>query len=187
MTAVGFALFETAIGQCGIGWTERGVASVQLPDSSPARLRARLRQRVPGGEEEQPGAGVQRAIEDVVALVDGEPRDLTGVALDMEGVPPFEQRVYALARQIGPGRTRTYGELATELGDPSAARAVGQAMGHNPVPLIVPCHRVLAAGGQLGGFSAPGGTATKERLLRIEGALPEPPPALFDADAALAG
>jgi methylated-DNA-[protein]-cysteine S-methyltransferase len=181
MAAAGFALFDTAIGQCGIGWSEGGVVSVQLPDSSSNRLQARLRQRVPGGEEAELTAELRRAVDDIVALIDGEPRDLTGIALDMEGVPPFEQRVYALARQIAPGQTRTYGELATELGDPSAARAVGQAMGHNPFPLVVPCHRVLAAGGQLGGFSAPGGTDTKQRLLRIEGALPEPPPTLFDA------
>ncbi|HEY6780035.1 MAG TPA: methylated-DNA--[protein]-cysteine S-methyltransferase [Thermoleophilaceae bacterium] len=180
MAASGFALFETAIGQCGIGWAERGVVSVQLPDSSPDRLRARLRRRVPGGQEVEPTAELQRAVEEIVALIDGAPRDLSGIALDMEGVPPFEQRVYALARAIAPGQTRTYGELATELGDPGAARAVGQAMGRNPFPLVVPCHRVLAAGGQLGGFSAPGGTQTKQRLLRIEGALPEPPLALFD-------
>jgi methylated-DNA-[protein]-cysteine S-methyltransferase len=97
-----------------------------------------------------------------------QPADLSNIQLDMEGVPPFHRRVYEVARAIAPGNTRTYGEIATRLGDPGAARAVGQALGHNPFAPVVPCHRVLAAGGRSGGFSANGGVATKLRMLQIE-------------------
>ncbi len=103
----------------------------------------------------------------------GQPVDLTPVALDMEGVPPFYRRVYDIARTIPPGRTLTYGDVAIKLGDPTNARAVGQALGRNPFPIVVPCHRVLAAHGSIGGFSASGGAATKRRMLMIEGALLE--------------
>ena len=108
---------------------------------------------------------------DIVALLRGKPNapaDLSHIALDMEGVPPFHRRVYELARGIAPGTTLTYGEIATCLGDPGSARAVGQALGHNPFAPVVPCHRVLAAGGRSGGFSANGGVATKLRMLQIE-------------------
>ena len=118
----------------------------------------------------------------IVALLRGQPRDLSDIVLDMDGVPPFHQRVYAVARTIPPGATLTYGEIATQLGDRGAARAVGQALGRNPFPIIVPCHRVLAAGGKVGGFSANGGITTKLRLLTIEGAHAEPQRNLFDGD-----
>lgn len=106
----------------------------------------------------------------MTALLSGEPIDLADVVLDMDGVPEFHQRVYGVTRRIPPGETRTYGEIATALGEPGAARAVGQALGRNPFPIVVPCHRVLAAGGKAGGFSAPGGTRTKMKILDIEGA-----------------
>jgi methylated-DNA-[protein]-cysteine S-methyltransferase len=115
-------------------------------------------------------AGVQRAMDGIVALLNGSKRDLSGVTLDLAGVPEFHMRVYEVARTVRPGETITYGEIAKRLGDPLAARAVGQALGWNPFPIIVPCHRVLAAGGKPGGFSASGGTVTKLRILGIEGA-----------------
>jgi methylated-DNA-[protein]-cysteine S-methyltransferase len=117
-----------------------------------------------------PPPSVQAAIDGIVALLCGEARDLSQIALDMGGVPEFDRRVYEMARTIAPGETLSYGDLATRLGDPAAAREVGQALGRNPFPVIVPCHRVVAAAGRLGGFSAPGGAATKRRLLAIESA-----------------
>jgi methylated-DNA-[protein]-cysteine S-methyltransferase len=121
------------------------------------------------------------AIEAISAVLAGEPRDLTGIELDLSGVPDLHRQVYRGARAIPPGRMRTYGEIAGDLGDPGAARAVGQALGQNPVPVIVPCHRVVAAAGKAGGFSAPGGVATKLRLLAIERASPQGQPDLFSS------
>ena len=120
-------------------------------------------------------------MERIVALLHGQRDDLTDLRLDMAGVPDFHRRVYDAARRIGPGHTRSYGELAAGLGEPGAARAVGQALGANPFAVIVPCHRVLAAGGRGGGFSAPGGVDTKLRLLEIERARIGSQPSLFDA------
>jgi methylated-DNA-[protein]-cysteine S-methyltransferase len=180
MTTQSFALFDTAIGRCGIVWGGRGIAGVQSPESTDAATRTRLARRYPDARETTPPEHVQRAIDGIVALLSGEPRDLTGVALDFDGVPEFNRRVYEIARTIPPGETLTYGEIATRLGDRSVARDVGTALGQNPFPLIVPCHRVLAAGGKTGGFSAPGGVRTKLRLLSIEGARTGDEPGLFD-------
>jgi len=173
----GFALFETAIGWCGIAWSARGVAGVQLPEGSERDTRARLRRRFPEAREAPPPAPVQRAIDGVVALLRGEDCRLETVALDMDGVPPFHRRVYEVARTIRPGATLSYGEVAARMGAPGAARDVGQALGQNPFAIIVPCHRVLAANGKVGGFSARGGVRTKLRLISSEragghGALP---------------
>ena len=170
MNARGFAIFETAIGACGVAWSHAGIMSVQLPERNADATRARLARRCGGAGETLPPPEVQRAIDAIVALLDGEPSDLSFVALDVEGVPDFYRRVYEVARTIPPGATRSYGEIAARLGDPGSARAVGQALGRNPFPIVVPCHRVLAAGGRTGGFSARGGTKTKLTLLAIEGA-----------------
>jgi methylated-DNA-[protein]-cysteine S-methyltransferase len=167
----GFALFDTAIGRCGIAWGEHGVVGVQLPEATDARTRARL-----SGEQAPPPPHIQRIVNDIVRLLDGEPVDLSTVELDMAGVPEFHRQVYDVARTIPAGSTLSYGEIAAEVGDRGLARAVGQALGRNPFPIIVPCHRVLAAGGKPGGFSAGGGVATKQRMLAIEGAIP---PTLF--------
>jgi O-6-methylguanine DNA methyltransferase len=180
MTARGFALFDTAIGRCAIAWGERGVLGVQLPEASEAKTLARMRRRFPETREALPPAAVQRAIEGIAALLQGEAVDLAAVALDMAHVPPFERRVYEVARTIPPGATLAYGDIAARLGAPADARAVGQALGQNPFPIVVPCHRVLAAGGKVGGFSANGGIATKLRLLTIEGARTSPEPTLFE-------
>ena len=171
MAAPGCALFDTAIGQCAIAWNDRGIIGVQLPEASEAKTRARILGRFTDAREASPPHHVQQAIEDIAALLRGEGPDLAGVALDMDHVPLFNQRVYEVARAIPPGCTLSYGEIAKELEMPDAARAVGKALGENPFPIIVPCHRVLAAGGKLGGFSANGGIGTKRRLLEIEGAL----------------
>ena len=171
----GHTLFDTAIGAIGIAWGPGGVVAVQLPEADAPRTRARLLKGLPPlPEVSQPPAPVQAAIEGVQALLAGTSRsDLQEIALDMSGLTPFQREVYALARAIPPGETRTYGDVAAELGDKSLARAVGQALGLNPFAPVVPCHRVLAAGGKPGGFSAHGGAAAKLRMLAIEGARPE--------------
>lgn len=163
-----FALFATTLGTAAIAWTDYGVASIQLPESDPARLRARLRRRLPGAVESEPTAAICQAIERICALLGGKQVDLSSVELDMRDVPAFERQVYELARTIPAGQTASYGQLATRLGDVHLARDVGQALSRNPFPIVVPCHRVVAANGKLGGFSAPGGVSTKQRLLTIE-------------------
>jgi len=173
MTSVGFALFDTAIGACGIAWGPRGIVGVQLPEGDAGATRERMRLRFPALPEAGPPPGVRLACAAIGALLDGEPLDLLDIELDLEGVSDFHCRVYEIARRIPPGRTRTYGDIATELGDKGLARAVGQALGLNPFAPVVPCHRVLAAGGKWGGFSAHGGAASKLRMLAIEGARPD--------------
>ncbi|ADB51515.1 methylated-DNA--[protein]-cysteine S-methyltransferase [Conexibacter woesei] len=173
MEASGFTLFDTAIGCCGIAWGPAGLTDVQLPESSRAATRARLlRQLPPAAREHAPSElppEIADAVARIVALLAGADDDLADVAVDMERVPPFHRRVYDLARTIPPGATLTYGEVADRIGaDRGAARAVGQALGANPVPIVVPCHRVTAAGGKTGGFSAGGGVSTKLRMLDIE-------------------
>ena len=169
------ALFNTAIGTCAVAWSDSGIFGLQLPERDSVATRARILRRFADATESATPPDVRRAIDKVVALVAGGDIDLTGIPLDLSAITPFERRVYEIARQIPPGETMTYGEVATKLDDPTAARAVGQALGKNPVAIIVPCHRVLAAGGRIGGFSANGGVATKRRLLAIEGALRPPP------------
>ncbi len=174
-----FTLFETPIGPCGIAWGEAGIRGLQLPESNAQQTLERMRQRFPAAQQTPPAAPVRAAIDGVLAMLSGQPHDFSALVLDMRGVPEFHQRVYALALQIAPGQTLTYGELAARLGEPGAARAVGQALGRNPFAPVVPCHRVLAAGDKPGGFSAAGGIRTKLRLLIIEGAM-RGTPGLFD-------
>ena len=179
MAEQSYALFETALGACGIVWSARGVRGVQLPEKDAASTHARLRRRHPAAQEAAPPPDIQQAIDAIVALLAGEPRDLTNIAVDDGAISEFNRRVYAIARKIPPGQTMTYGEIAERLGDKTLARAVGQAMGENPTPIIMPCHRVLAANGKSGGFSGAGGVVTKLKLLTIEGAEPNGP-TLFD-------
>jgi methylated-DNA-[protein]-cysteine S-methyltransferase len=170
MIACGFTLFDTAIGRCGIAWSERGIVGLQLPEAGETEARERMLHRFPAAAETSPPPKVRRAIDHTVALLQGKAIDLSTVELDMGNVPPFHRRVYEVARSIPPGKTLSYGDIAARLDRRGAARAVGQALGQNPFPIVVPCHRVLAAGGKIGGFSAHGGTATKLRMLAIEGA-----------------
>jgi methylated-DNA-[protein]-cysteine S-methyltransferase len=175
-----FMLFDTAIGRCGVVWSARGVAAVQLPQPSEAQTRARISQRYGAIAEAPPPAAVQAAIDGIVALLAGQRVDLSAVALDLDGVSDFQRGVYAVARQIPPGQTLSYGDIAKRLGGVELSREVGQALGRNPCPIVVPCHRVLAAGGKPGGFSANGGVVTKLKLLAIEGAAVNYTPSLFD-------
>jgi methylated-DNA-[protein]-cysteine S-methyltransferase len=179
MTGHRFTVFDTAIGSCGIAWGERGVVAVQLPMSSEDKTRKRIRQRFGDVEETVPPPVVQAAIDGIVDLLAGKLSDLSDVVLDLEGVPEFDRGVYAIARTIPPGKTLTYGDIAKRLGGVELSRDVGQALGHNPCPVVVPCHRVLAAGGKPGGFSANGGVVTKLKMLAIEGALVNYTPSLF--------
>jgi methylated-DNA-[protein]-cysteine S-methyltransferase len=175
MSALSFAIFDTAIGACGIVWTTRGVCGVQLPEGSEATTRARVKRRHAGAVETAPPPDAQRAIDGIVALLRGEQRDLSFVAVDDSKIPDFNRKVYAIARAIPAGQTMSYGEIAQRLGDKTLARAVGQAMGENPTPVVMPCHRVLGANGKPGGFSATGGVVTKLQLLSIENAQPGGP------------
>ncbi len=171
MPTLGYAVFPTSLGYCGIAWGTGGLTGVQLPEADETATRARMALRFPHGAEALPPPEVQSAIAAITALLDGrptEPTDLSHLQLDMAGVPPFHQRVYEFARRIPPGETLTYGELARLLGEPGAARAVGQALGANPFAPVVPCHRILAAQSGAGGFSAPGGVSTKLRMLLAE-------------------
>ena len=169
----GCTLFDTGIGPCGIAWRAGAIVGLQLPEPHPAHTLVRL-QRHTGELPHIPlpdaPACVQQAAEGVQAIMRGEARDLCEVQLDMHGVSDFYQQVYAIARCIPPGQTRTYGDLAEALGGKHLARAVGQALGHNLFAPIVPCHRVLAANGKPGGFSGGSGPLTKLRMLAIEGA-----------------
>ena len=180
MTEQNFTIFDTAIGRCGIAWGPRGINAVQLPMSSEDKTRARIRQRYGDIAEAPPPAEVQSAIDGIVELLAGKPNDLADVVLDLEDVPEFNRGVYDIARTIPPGQTLTYGDIAKRLGGVELSRDVGQALGRNPCPIVVPCHRVLAAGQKPGGFSAKGGVSTKLKMLAIEGAAVNHTPGLFD-------
>ncbi len=180
MNASSLALFDTAVGCCGIAWSGRDIVAVQLPGSSERATRQSLLRRVPQARKASPPAAVQRIIDDIVALLGGERRDLSYVSLDTAGLTDLQRRVYETARTIPAGATLTYGEIAERLGERALARGVGEALGQNPFPIIVPCHRVLGANGKSGGFSAPGGVETKLRLLSIERAQPGGPTLFVD-------
>jgi methylated-DNA-[protein]-cysteine S-methyltransferase len=179
MPATGYTLFDTAIGRCGIAWGPRGIVGVQLPERQATATHKRLQRRYPDVPDASPPPEVRQAIDDIIALLRGESRELSNVVLDMGGIPEFRHRLYAALRDIPAGSTITYGDLAVRIGDGCTARDVGEAMGKNPFPIIVPCHRVLAANGKMGGFSAPGGVATKLRMLNIEQARIGNTPTLF--------
>ncbi len=166
--AASYTLFDTAIGRCGITWRSGLVVSSALPGADDLATVRHLLRRLPEAREAEPDGVVAEAVDLVQRLLLGESVDLTSIAVDLEACPDFERRVYALLRAVPTGSTVTYGDLAARAGSPGAARAVGMAMGRNPVPIIVPCHRVLASSGRSGGFSAPGGVTTKFRILQIE-------------------
>ena len=171
-----YLVFETANGFCGIAWNGVGITRFQLPARSAEATERNLRRRLPGAEPGAPAPEIIEAVTAVKRYFEGEKMDFSDVRLDLDEQDEFFKQIYAAARRVGWGRTTTYGTLAKELGvGPEAARDVGQAMAKNPVPLIIPCHRVLAAGGKVGGFSAPGGSAAKVRMLELEGIHLGPP------------
>jgi methylated-DNA-[protein]-cysteine S-methyltransferase len=175
-----FVLFETAIGRCALLWRGGLVVGAALPERDEAAMRARLAARFPDSEEAGPPAFIAEAAGRIIRLLNGERVDLSDVPLDLSGASELERKVYAAALRIPCGEVRTYGEIAQEIGAPGAAQAVGVALGRNPVPILVPCHRILASGGKSGGFSAPGGISTKFRMLEIERARRGDDGGLFD-------
>ena len=174
-----YAVFETEAGFCAIGWSAAGIARFQLPDSSAAAAERNMLRRAPAARRDTPPPQVAAVIAAAQRYFAGEAIDFSDVVVDLDGQDDFFRRIYAATRAVGYGKTTTYGTLAKELGaGPEVARDVGQAMAKNPVPLIIPCHRVLAAGGKVGGFSAPGGSTAQLRMLALEGNdLTPPPPA----------
>ena len=172
-----YLIFETRGGFCGIAWNNAGITRFQLPGKSAEGAQRMLLRRAPGAKPGAPTPEVAGAVAAVKRYFEGEETDFSGFRLDLSDQNAFFKQIYAAARQVGWGRTTTYGTLAKELGaGPEAARDVGEAMAKNPVALIIPCHRVLAAGGKVGGFSAPGGSAAKIRMLELEGVHVGPAP-----------
>jgi len=174
--SVEFALFPTPIGECGIAWDGDVIEGTMLPEQHVADTRRRLHDRFdgPSGEtvEGTPPPAIQDAIDRMVASLRGEADDLVDVPLDLDALPPFQRKVFEVVRTIPAGETMSYGEVAAAVGSPGAARAVGQALGRNPFPIVIPCHRVLAAGGRIGGFTARGGVSVKAKMLAAEGVTP---------------
>lgn len=172
-----YCIFETELGWCGIAWCESGNSSVpavvtylQLPEATAKMAESRIAKRSAARKPSAPPPRIAEIIAKIRRHLRGEVQDFRDIAVDLGRADPFERRVYEAARNIPAGQTRTYGEIAKQLGQPAAARDVGQALAKNPIALIIPCHRVVAAGGKPGGFSARGGPATKQKMLTLEGA-----------------
>ena len=180
MTKQSFTFFDTPIGRCGMVWTADGVCAVMLPEATELDTWRRLLRRFPDAADTRPAGMAQDALMSLQAHLRGEASRIDDIPLDISEIAPFNQKVYAITRAIPRGEVLTYGDVATRLGASGAARAVGKALGQNPIPIIIPCHRVLAANGATGGFSANGGVTTKFRLLAIEGAKATSAPTLFD-------
>jgi len=180
MAGCAYTIFDTAVGRCGIAWGESGIIGVQLPEVREIETRRRLFRLYPDARELRPPPSVETAIEGIAALLRGEGADLSGVALDLGGIPAFNARVYAFTRTIPRGQTRTYGEVAASIRASGAVRSVAQALARNPFVIIVPCHRVLEAGGYADNISPNGGSISKRRLLSIEGAGSPTSKTLFD-------
>jgi methylated-DNA-[protein]-cysteine S-methyltransferase len=163
-----YHLFETKLGWCGIAWSDDGISRFRLPDPDREAAERQIRAK---GEPQEPPPHIAAVVAQATRYFAGERIDFSDIGLDLAGVEPFRRAIYDTLRTVGFGKTVTYGELAKRAGapGPTAAQEVGVAMARNPVPLIIPCHRVLAAGGKLGGFSAPGRTEAKERMLTLEG------------------
>jgi methylated-DNA-[protein]-cysteine S-methyltransferase len=171
-------VFETAMGFCAIAWSHAGVTAFQLPTNTDKAAEQLIRRRAPGAEPSAPSERVAAVVDSARRYFAGEEMDFSNVRVDLAGQDAFFAQIYEALRRVGWGRTTTYGALAKEVGaGREAARDVGEAMARNPAPLIIPCHRVLAAGGKIGGFSAPGGSKTKARMLELEGVRVGPPEA----------
>lgn len=178
MKADSYAVFQTASGFCGIAWSDNGITRFQLPTGNAAATERLLLRRVSNAKAAEPTPGIASVIEAVRRYFEGSEVDFSDLKVDLDGQDDLFKQIYAATRRLSWGQTTTYGALAKEIDpDPRLARDVGQAMAKNPVPLIIPCHRVLAAGGKVGGFSAPGGAASKVRMLELEGIViaPEKP------------
>ena len=184
ITRLGWAIFATELGECAIAWGAEGLTGTALPENGASSdgMAGYLLARYPGIGPADPPGWVDAAIDRIRAVLAGRSDDdLADLPLDQAGVSEFAQQVYRLARAVPPGETTTYGAIAGRLGGPVVARAVGRALGDNPFPIVVPCHRVTAADGAIGGFSAPGGARTKRRMLLVERAGERDDPGLFGA------
>jgi methylated-DNA-[protein]-cysteine S-methyltransferase len=168
LSSARYRVIDTAIGTCGIAWNDAGLTRLQLPESDRGATERRLGKHAVGASGDAP-AEIERLIAELQRYLSGQRIDFSPVVIDLTGTGSFERKVYAAARSVRWGETTSYGELARQVGAPLAARAVGQALGRNPVPIVIPCHRILAKGHRIGGFSAYGGKLTKERLLALEG------------------
>lgn len=165
-------IFRTAHGHVALAWRAGAVVSLRLPDGDAAASERALRRRCPDAVLTGPTGAIRKTVAAIIRYFDGAPQDFRDVPVDLGRQEPFFTRVYDHVRTLGWGEKSSYGEVARALhATPEAARSVGQAMARNPVPLIIPCHRVLAAGGRIGGFSAPGGSDAKARMLELEGAV----------------
>ena len=180
MAGRGYTVFDTGIGRCGIAWSGYGIVGVQLPETREIETRGRMLRQHPEARELPPPLNVEIAIEGIVALLRGQPSDLSDVALDMSGIHAFNARVYTFVRKIPRGETRTYGEVATSLRASGAVHSVAQAISKNLFMIIVPCHRVLEAGSYTDRISPNGGAISKRRLLSIEGTHTTSSKTLFD-------
>jgi methylated-DNA-[protein]-cysteine S-methyltransferase len=180
MAGRGYTIFDTSVGRCGIAWGHAGIVGVHLPEAREIETRGRMLRQYPDAREQRPTLNVEIAIEGIAALLRGQVADFADVALDMRGISPFNQRVYAFTRSIPRGETRTYGEVASHLRASGAAHSVAQAIARNPFMIIVPCHRVLEAGSYADKISPNGGSISKRRLLSIEGAGSQSSKTLFD-------
>jgi methylated-DNA-[protein]-cysteine S-methyltransferase len=180
MSGRAYTIFDTGIGRCGIAWGDAGIVGVQLPETREIETRKRLYQLYPDAREMRPPLNVELAIGGMVALLHGERGDFSDVTLDMSGIHVFNQRVYQITRAIPRGETRTYGEIAVRLGAPGATHSVARAIARNPFVIIVPCHRVIEAGGYADKMSPHGGVISQRRLLSIEGVGNPSSKTLFD-------
>ncbi len=172
----GHAVLETVIGFMGIAWSEKGLIRLCLPEKSRDAVERRLMRHAGVASNTEQPQWVVKLVASIKAYAAGEDVDFSGVPVDLDGVDDFRLAIYDAARKLGYGETTTYGELAKRAGRPGLPRETGAALGANPVPLVIPCHRILAAGGKIGGFSAPGGSTTKEKMLAMEGVRVGPPP-----------
>jgi methylated-DNA-[protein]-cysteine S-methyltransferase len=160
----------------GVCWSAAGLTRVWLPEPDRDRVARRMAERQPDAVDTTPPPAIEAAIGALKRYAAGEPVDFAGTPLDLSGVDDFRLAIYDAARALAWGETVTYGELAVRAGQAGLARETGAALGQNPLPIVVPCHRILAAGNKIGGFSAPGGSRTKERMLAMEGVRVGPPP-----------
>lgn len=179
MAGTRLSLFDTAIGRCGLAWNETAVVAVQIAESDDDATIKRLKKQVPLATRAEPYGFALDAVERITELMDGEPADLGDIPIDVGKVSPLYRAVYEVTRTIPPGEVLTYGEVARRIGQPGAAQAVGQALGANPIGIVIPCHRVVGANHSLVGFSANGGVRTKRKMLLIEGSTAVTP-SLFD-------
>lgn len=180
MVGVAYTIFDTMVGRCGIAWSDGGIVAVQLAEARELDTRGRLLRQFPGARESRPAVGIESAMEGVTASLTGQIWDFSDVVLDFGGLAAFDQRVYEALRAIPHGETATFSDIARKLRASGAIQAVGRAVRHNPVAVIVPCHRALETSGDTGGTCYNGGSVTRRRLLSLEGAFAQTKPTLFD-------